>query len=97
MAEWIRQPICVESDCLNLIRAIEKKVVRSGWEGILLEIQVVCNLLPDYNVRHIRREANQVAHGLAQEDIRQRQCAVMRFRTPPCVQELVENEAQGGL
>jgi hypothetical protein len=48
MVEWIKQPIRVESDCVNLIRAMEKKkVARSSWEGILLEIQAVCSLLSD--------------------------------------------------
>jgi ribonuclease HI len=43
MTEWINQPVCVESDCLNLVRAMEKKdASRSSWDGILLEIQVVC-------------------------------------------------------
>jgi ribonuclease HI len=95
MTEWIKQSVCVESDCLNLVRAMEKKEAsRSSWDGILLEIQAVSSLLQEYNVRHIRREANTVAHRLAQEVIKkQQQCVVMRLRAPPWVQDLVRKEA----
>jgi hypothetical protein len=94
--EWIKQPTCVASDCSNLIRALDKKeVARSSWEGILSEVQATCSLLPAYNFRHIRREANQVAHSLAQLAIRQQQCVVMRLNAPTCDQALVESEAPG--
>jgi hypothetical protein len=44
-------------------------------------------------VRHIRPEANTVAHRLAQEAIKKQQCVVMRLRGPPWVQDLVRKEA----
>jgi hypothetical protein len=40
-AEWIRQPIRMEGDCLTLIRAIgASQVSRSSIEGIINEIRV---------------------------------------------------------
>jgi hypothetical protein len=43
----------------------------------------------------IQAVSNLVAHRLAQDAIRQRQCVVMRLLVPAWVQELVENEAPG--
>lgn len=57
-AEWIRRPVCVESDCLNLIND-------TCLVGTLSEIQAVKNVLRECNFRHIKRCSNEVAHGLA--------------------------------
>jgi hypothetical protein len=59
MVEWMEKQTCVESDCSNLIRALEKKIEdRSRWVGILIEIQAAECLLPACNFRHTHREAN---------------------------------------
>jgi hypothetical protein len=38
---------------------------RRPWEGVLQEIKAACNLLPDFRLAVVRREANDVAHNLA--------------------------------
>jgi hypothetical protein len=67
MVEWIRKPICVESNSSSLMQALDKKIKdMSPWAGILSEIQATGCLLPECIFKHTRREANQVAHCLAQ-------------------------------
>jgi hypothetical protein len=56
----------------------------------------VCNLLPACNFRHIRREANQVAHDLVQKALRQQECVVMHYNVSSCVRVLIKEEALGG-
>jgi hypothetical protein len=61
------QPTLVEADCATLIHALGKVAdSRSQWAGVITEIQVLGHLLPACRYDHIRREANQVAHALAQ-------------------------------
>jgi hypothetical protein len=71
VTEWIKQPVCVESDCANLIQAIsQKEEDRSRWAGIIKEIQATGDILPGCRFSNIKREANQVAHELCQRTLR---------------------------
>jgi ribonuclease HI len=89
-AEWICQPIWVESDCASLIQALGRTTdARSSIFGILSEIQAVKNILPDCKFSHIRRHLNIVAHNLAHESFLKKQSLVMRYDVPQCVRELV--------
>jgi hypothetical protein len=56
----------------------------------------VAQLLPECRFVHVRREANQVAHELAQLAMRKRQAVVMRFNVPPDIQSLVDRETPTG-
>jgi ribonuclease HI len=95
-AEWVRQPAWVESDCLNLINDIHQtNSSRSGLLGVLAEIKAVKNILPECHFKHIKRCANEVAHRLAQEAIRNQNCIVMRFNAPECVRGLLAKEEAG--
>jgi hypothetical protein len=40
------------------------------------EISAAYQLLPDYKMNHVRREANEVAHVLAQRALKHRECVV---------------------
>jgi ribonuclease HI len=92
-AEWIQQPIWVESDCELLIPSLRKTDGnRSSNEGILREIQAVKNILPDCKFGHTRRHMNRVAHSLAQEAIRKRQSVVMRYDAPQCARKLIDED-----
>jgi hypothetical protein len=93
VAEWIKQPVCVESDCENLILAISRKEEdRSRWVGIIKEIQATGDILPGCRFSHIKREANQVAHELCQRALRNQQVVVMRFRVPLDLCSRIEKE-----
>jgi hypothetical protein len=63
--------------------------------GILTEIKAVKNLWPECHFKHIKRGANEVAHRLAQEAIRNQECIVMRFNAPECVREHLVKEGAG--
>jgi ribonuclease HI len=81
--EWVRQPIWVETDCLNLIRDLTKTIgTRSSMTGILADIQAVGRLLPECSFHHISREANQVAHLLAHKALEDEQCGSLCVLTP---------------
>jgi hypothetical protein len=41
------------------------------------EIRAATQLLSDCKMNHVRREANEVAHDLAQRALKQRECVVM--------------------
>jgi ribonuclease HI len=93
VTEWIKQPVCVESDCANLIQAIsQKEEDRSRWAGIIKEIQATGDILPGCRFSHIKREANQVAHELCQRALRNQQAVVMRFRVPLDLCSRIEKE-----
>jgi hypothetical protein len=97
-AEWVRLPARVESDCLALIKAVDASPSsRSAWAGIVDEIRAARNLLPECTMNHIRREANKVAHGLAQRAMSRRECVVMRHAAPDCVRNQLDVEAVQGV
>jgi hypothetical protein len=79
--KWVKQSTLVESDCLNLIREVQK-TTGSTYAGILVEIKGAMGLLPDCKVSHIQREANEIAHTLAQRANRQQEYVVMRLNNP---------------
>jgi hypothetical protein len=86
----------VESDCSSLIRALgPEKVERASCAGIISEITVAANLLPACKFTHVNREANQVAHQLAQRSLRQQECMVMHHNLPEEVRGLVQAEGTG--
>jgi hypothetical protein len=68
VTELVRQPVCVEADCMNLIHAITRDGEdRLSWARVIKEIQAIRSLLPDCSFKHIKRLANAVAHELVQE------------------------------
>jgi ribonuclease HI len=92
-AEWVRQPLQVELDCLRLIMALRSSETnRASWQGIISEIKDLCQLFPDYSFAHVRREGNQVAHGVAKLALRKKQCIVKRFSIPQEVVKLVNDD-----
>jgi hypothetical protein len=96
IAEQIGKPTYVESDCANPINDLAKKEEnRSAWAGVLQEIQAASHLLPACRFSRVCREANEVAHTLAQWALRQQHCVVMPLNAPPCVHVILDRESQG--
>jgi hypothetical protein len=68
VTELVRQPVCVEADCMNLIHAITRDGEdHSSWARVIKKIHAMRSLLPDCSFKHIKRLANAVAHELGQE------------------------------
>jgi hypothetical protein len=48
---WIHMPLCIGTDCMQLVHALEKDDQdRSRWAGLLKEIRDVMLLLPDVKI-----------------------------------------------
>jgi ribonuclease HI len=78
--QWISLPLCVETDCKQLVQALEKEDQdRSSWAGLIKELKGAIQLLPEVRLNHVRREQNQAAHNLAQLALRQVVCKTTRF------------------
>jgi hypothetical protein len=59
VAERFRHPVCIESDCAVLVKAISKKEDdRSRWTGVIKEIQSMKTLFPGCVFDHSRRQSN---------------------------------------
>lgn len=66
-AEWVQQQTVVESDCSQLIDGLRSAApTRASWVGILKDIWAVGALLPEIAFSKIKRDANMIAHNLAQ-------------------------------
>jgi hypothetical protein len=83
--EWIRRPIMIESDCSELVKGLHSTDVR--WASTIAEIKAVCQLLPECNIVHIRRDSNMVVDGLAQLARSSEQDIIMQFSVPPSIQD----------
>jgi hypothetical protein len=95
--EWVRLPVRVESDCLTLVWVVhDQQLSHAAWAGIVAEIRAAKQSLPECSVNHIRRDANGVAHELAQRAIRSHECVVMHSEAPECVHRRIEVEVVQG-
>jgi hypothetical protein len=89
-AEWIRQPVQVETDCLGLAKAVQVGGGdRARWGGIISEIIRSSNILPACKFDYVRREANEVVHRLARRGLQMKEWVVMRFDVPDNVRSVV--------
>jgi hypothetical protein len=83
----------VETDCAELVKALGSTDTSwSRWAGLISEIKEASQLLPEWRFVHVKREANQVAHGLAKLATTQQQCMVMRLSVSPGIQALVDRD-----
>jgi hypothetical protein len=93
--DWLRQPTMVESDCLGLIKEIRSgEDSRASWVGSIAEIKALSQLLLECSFRHVRRDANQVAHELARLAMRRKQSRVKCFSFPPEISRVVQKDGQ---
>jgi hypothetical protein len=87
-------------DCQVLAQRLASPMTdRSAWVGTVTEIRAACNLMPQFRVMHVCREANTVAHELAKMGMQKRDCVVMHFSMLGEIRDLVQGEAvksQGG-
>jgi hypothetical protein len=79
VAEWIRQPMIVEPDYQELIKAVKARTEdRSQWAVLVDEIKAVRHLLPACSFSHVKRDGNMVARQLARRVIKHSECVVRR-------------------
>jgi hypothetical protein len=96
-AEWVRMLVCIESDCLTLVRAVnDGQSSRTAWAGVVEEIRDAKQLLQECTLSHVYREANAVAHEFAQRALRYQEWEVLCFAALECVRRLLEIEAVQG-
>jgi hypothetical protein len=95
--DWVGQPIWVETNCLTLVQDLGRKnESRSRLAGLVAEIRVVGNLLPQCKFRHAYRASYEVSHSLpSSEGDKCQECVVIHFDAPPCVQAQIELERAG--
>jgi hypothetical protein len=88
-AEWVRQPIMVESDCQNLIQDVQGPIdARASQAGMLKEIKGAIRL-PGCKLIMF-----EVAHVLAQRAGRWQECVAMRLDVPEFVRDIVPREGE---
>jgi hypothetical protein len=63
---------------------------------VLLEIHAACNLLSDFKLEALKREANIMAHELPKHTRDAQECVVQCFDCPDSVRRLVGKEAPYG-
>jgi ribonuclease HI len=94
--QWLRQEqlsnVQIETDCLQVVQAIHNKSRNNTEFGVVIELcRSLLYLIPNCKVSHVRRQANRVAHDLAQ---------ATRFYVgpqifdycPPCIETIITNE-----
>ena len=91
-AEWVRDRVIVESDCINIVDAIHQGSNRSELCFTLQEVKEISRLLPEVRVQAVRREQNGAAHELAQLAKRTLHTAVWRTRVPSCIEHLIAHD-----
>ena len=64
-AQWIHEPVIVESDCARIVQALQAEEDRSALSFILLEAKDHARMLPQWRIAKVKRECNIVAHELA--------------------------------
>ena len=86
-AQWIKQPVIVESDCARMVHAMKEKEDRSAVSFILLEAGHQARMLSQWKVAKVKRECNLVANDLANLARRNTHTAVWLGRAPACVED----------
>ncbi|KAG2622145.1 hypothetical protein PVAP13_3NG281941 [Panicum virgatum] len=91
-AQWIHEPVIVESDCIRIVQAMQAKEDRSALRFILLEVKDQARMLSEWRMAKVKRECNLVANELAQLARRNMHSAVWLRRVPACVDDFVKND-----
>jgi len=91
-AQWIHEPVIVESDCARIVQALQAEEDRSALSFILLEAKDHARMLPQWRIAKVKRECNSVANELAQLARRNMHSAVWLGRALACVADIVKND-----
>ena len=91
-AQWVQGSIILESDCAQVIQAMQQKEDRSALRFILEVAKDQAQVLVDWRITKVKRESNLVAHELAHFARRSMHSAVWLGRAPACVEGLIKND-----
>lgn len=81
--KWIHMPITLELDNADVVQALTQQVAsRFSWPTTVAEIKGVIQCIQRVQMHKIEREANRVAHVLAQMAISTRSCGEWRLCAP---------------
>ena len=91
-AQWIQDPVIVESDCARIVQAMKEKEDRSAASFILLEARDQARMLSQWQVAKVKRECNIVANDLDNLARRNTHSAAWLGRAPACVEDTVATD-----
>ncbi|XP_059454956.1 uncharacterized protein LOC132185163 [Corylus avellana] len=87
------QQLILEGDAKQIIEAIKDEGQNLSLLGQLIEdVRIGLNAIPMWNVEHVHREANKVAHRLAKLALTQANDIVWLEEEPPCIRDIVLTE-----
>ena len=85
--------LCLETDCLELVRLWElKETQRSVLTPVLKEMHELSLQFSDFELRHISRVCNRVAHELAKQMSGDPGTVEWYSNAPPSIQHLLESD-----
>jgi ribonuclease HI len=91
--DLIHMPIVLEMDNAEIVRDLMRHdQLKSAWATTIEEIKGVMQCLQQVQVHKIKREANRVAHVLAQMAMCSRSCAEWRLCAPARILDLLNQE-----
>jgi hypothetical protein len=86
-------PITLELDNTDVVQALTQQVAsRFSWATTVAEIKGVIQCIQRVQVHKIKREANRVAHVLAQMATSTRSCGEWRLCAPASILDLLNQE-----
>ena len=85
--------LCLETDCLELVRLWElKETQRSVLTPVLKEMHELSLQFSDFELRHISRVCNRVAYELAKQMSGDPGTVEWYSNAPPSIQHLLESD-----
>ena len=83
------QQMILEGDAKQITDAIQDKGRNSSMIGHLIDVKLCLNALTRWQVNHVYREANRVAHGLAKLVLNQVNETVWLEKCPSCIKNIL--------
>ncbi|XP_059462829.1 uncharacterized protein LOC132191757 [Corylus avellana] len=87
------QHIVIKGDAKQITYAIHEKGLNTSMVGHLIgDVKLNLNIFPRWQVNHVHREGNRVAHGLARMALQQVNDTVWSKECPSCIRDIILTE-----